>query len=258
MKWLLISVVRTLYMFKLKLLPLCSTRAAFPWLIAILICAFATPAIAADTDKEDFEDTIHVVQRKPVLQKGRFDLAPRFGMSVNDSMYRHFKVGVNGNYHFTESLYLGGIFDWYDFGDTLGGPSASFKASQTATGSVSDAAVVNWSGGLELGYVPIVGKFAFAESFIIYYDMGISIGGEYIDSQSIALPASSGGAGGTIALTTRVFFNDWLALNVEVRDLIFQADLKGQQGALINLLTVSAGLSFYLPTSFEYSDSGDE
>lgn len=245
-------------MSKLKMLHLSSKRASLTWLVAILMLAFAAPALANDTDKEDFKDTIHVVQRKPVLQKSRFDLTPRFGMSVNDSMYRHFKVGANANYHFTESLYLGAIFDWYNFGDTLGGPTAAFKASQNATGSVSDAAVVNWSGGLEIGYVPIVGKFAFAESFIIYYDVGISLGAEYLDSQSIALPSSVGSPGGTVALTTRIFFNDWLALNLEVRDLIFSADLKGQQGAITNLVTVAAGLSFYLPTSFEYSQPGDE
>ncbi|AWV90009.1 outer membrane beta-barrel domain-containing protein [Bradymonas sediminis] len=245
-------------MFKLKMLTLSSSRASLAWLVAILMLALATPAFANDTDKEDFEDTIHVVQRKPVLQKGRFDLTPRFGMSVNDSMYRHFKVGANANYHFTESFYVGALFDWYNFGETLGGPTGAFKASQNATGSISDAAVVNWSGGLELGYVPLVGKFAFAESFIIYYDFAISAGAEYIDSQSIALPASSGGPGGTVALTTRVFFNDWLALNLEVRDLIFSADLKGQQGALTNIVTVAAGLSFYLPTAFEYSQPEED
>lgn len=244
-------------MFKLKMLLASSTRAALPWLVAALVLAVATPVMAEDTAKEDFEDTIHVVQKKPVLQKSRFDLVPRFGMSVNDSMYRHFKVGVSGNYHFTESLYLGGLFDWYNFGDTLGGPTASFKASQNATGSASDAAVVNWSGGLELGYIPIVGKFAFAESFIVYYDMGVTLGGEYINSESIALPGATGGPGGTVSLVTRVFFNDWLALNLEVRDLIFSADLKGQQGAITNLVTVAAGLSFYLPSSFEYSEPGE-
>lgn len=225
-------------------------------LVASLILLTALPAWAQEKAREDYEDTIHVIQQKPVLQKGRFDLTPRFGVSVNDSMYRHFKVGGNANYHFTENIYLGGLFEWYDFGESLGGLTASFKESQDATRSTTDASIVNWNGGLELGYVPIMGKFAFVDSFIIYYDVAVTVGGAYLDTKTIALAGSQGTFGGTASLSTRVFFTDWLALNLEVRDMIYSADLRGQQGALTNLVTVSGGLSFYLPTSFEYSEPG--
>lgn len=226
-------------------------------LLASVLLGLASPAFAQEIQRQDDKDTIHVIQRKPVLQDGRLDLVPRFGMSVNDSMYRQFKVGLNANYHLTESLYLGGLFEWFDFGDVLGGPTAAFKSAQNATRATTDAAVVNWAGGLELGYMPIVGKFAFADSFIIFYDMGITVGGVYLNAESIALPATQDLIGGTASLVTRVFFNDWLALNLEVRDMIFSADLRGQQGALVNLVTVAAGFSFYFPTAFEYRDGGE-
>jgi outer membrane beta-barrel protein len=243
---------------ELRILPSPSFRKSTAWLVGILALLMAAPALAQETERREFSDTIHVIQRKPVLQNGRLDLVPRFGMSINDSMYRHFKVGVNANYHFTESVYLGGLFEWYNFGDVLGGPTSSYEAGQNATRASSDAAVVNWAGGLELGYVPIVGKFAFAESFIVYYDMGVTAGGAYINAESLALRSAEGTIGGTASLVTRIFFNDWMALNIELRDLIFQSDLRGAPGSLTNLITVAAGFSFYVPTAFEYSDPGAE
>ena len=223
-------------------------------LLGVLVLLTALPAFAQETTRKEFDDTIHVIQRKPVLQKGRFDLVPRFGISVNDSLYRHFKFGVNGNYHFSENVYLGGLFEWYNFGDALGGPTGAFEETQNETGTAADAAVINWLGGLELGYKPIVGKFAFADSFIVYYDIGLTAGGTYINAESVALPTAEGKFGGTVSAVNRIFFNDWFALNLEVRDVIYSADLRGEQGALTNVVTVAAGVSLYLPTTFEYSE----
>jgi outer membrane beta-barrel protein len=227
-------------------------------IVGIVMLLIAQPLFAQETARQDFEDTIHVVQRKPVLQKGRFDLVPRFGVSVNDSLYRHYKAGINGNYHFSESVYLGGVFEWYNFGNTLGGPTGAYEETQNETAAAADVAVVNWLGGLELGYKPIVGKFAFADSFIVFYDVGLTAGGAYIDAESVRTPNAQGTFGGTVSAVSRIFFNDWLALNLEVRDVIYQADLRGAQGVLTNVVTVAAGFSLYVPSSFEYAEPSAE
>ncbi|QDG54346.1 outer membrane beta-barrel domain-containing protein [Persicimonas caeni] len=223
-------------------------------LIGLLVVIAAQPALAQETTRQEFDDTIHVIQRKPVLQKGRFDLVPRFGVSVNDSLYRHYKVGVNGNYHFSESVYLGGLFEWYNFGDALGGPTDAFNETANETRTNADVAVLNWVGGLELGYKPIVGKFALADSFIIFYDVGLTAGGVGIDAESLALSSGDVTFGGTVSAVSRIFLNDWMAVNLEVRDVIYSADLRGAPGSLTNIVTVAGGLSLYLPTTFEYSD----
>jgi outer membrane beta-barrel protein len=223
-------------------------------LIGVAVMLIAQPVLAQETTRQDFEDTIHVVQRKPVLQEGRFDLVPRFGVSINDSLYRHYKVGINGNYHVSESFYLGGVFEWYNFGNTLGGPTGAFEETQNETEAAADVAVVNWVGGLELGYMPIVGKFAFADSFIVFYDVGFTAGGAYVNAESVSLANAAGTFGGTVSAVSRVFFNDWLALNLELRDVIYSADLRGAQGVLTNIVTVAAGVSLYLPAGFEYSE----
>ncbi|MBA2662939.1 MAG: outer membrane beta-barrel domain-containing protein [Bradymonadaceae bacterium] len=228
---------------------------------AMLVCLallVAQPAMAQQK-RTKFSDTIHVVQRKPVLQKGRFDLAPRFGMSLNDSIYRSFKVGTNANYHFTERFYVGGLFEWYNFGGVLGSPTTAYQDIATQTNTRADSAVLNWVGGLELGFAPIVGKFSLFNSAILYYDVSFTAGGIWTDSASIALPSAKGGPGGTVSISNRIFLNRWMAFNFEVRDNIYMATLKGlPDSTLTHAASASLGISLFLPTAFQYSDASDE
>lgn len=204
--------------------------------------------------KRKFKDTIHVVQPKPVLQKMRFELAPRLGMTLNDSITRDYKVGVNANFHILESLYIGGIFEWYDFGDALGGTTDIYQQVQNQTGTVAEAAVLNWIGGLEIGYVPFWGKFALFNSTIAFYDFAITAGGGAVNSESIAAPTPVTGGGGTVSLSGRIFLNKWIAMTLEVRDVIFLAELVGAPGSLTNIVTAGIGVGLFLPTNFEYTE----
>lgn len=223
---------------------------------AICSATALSAQVSAQETVQEFSDTIHVIQRRPVLQKGRLDLAPRFGVNVNDAIYRNFRVGANLNYHFTERFYAGALFDWYDFGEVLGGPTQSFRDVDTESGSRTEAAYLNWAGGAELGFAPLVGKFALFNRGLFFYDVSISAGALFANSASIARPGGQSGLAGTAALTTRVFLNDWMALNLEVRDTIYSAQLRGvPDGVLTHSVSVSGGLSLYLPTSFDYSDS---
>ncbi len=223
------------------------------------VALFVSVPGQAQQKQQKFSDTIHVIQRKPVLQKGRFDIAPRIGVTFNDAIQRNFRVGANANYHFTERFYVGALFDWYNFGGVLGGQSTAFEEIGTETKTNAEAPVLNWAGGLELGFVPIVGKFSFFNSAILYYDVGITAGGVWTDSASVALPSSKGGAGGTISLSTRIFLNRWMAVNLEVRDVMYMASLKGMtEKSLSHAASASIGMSFFLPTAFKYSDETDE
>lgn len=227
---------------------------------AFAFCAAALPAQSAWAQeqkqqiKRKFKDKIHVVQPKPVLQKGRFELSPRFGMTVNDSVTRNFKVGVNANFHIMEPLYIGGVFEWYDFGSALGGSTDVFEQVQNQTGTIPEGAVLNWFGGLELGYVPFWGKFALFNRTIAFYDFAVTVGGGGVNAKSLQIPTAYTTGGGTISLSGRVFFNKWIALSLEVRDVIFLATLQNASGALTNIASVGLGASFFLPTSFEYSE----
>lgn len=215
------------------------------------------PEASAQEEREEFEDTIHIIQKKPVLVGGRFELTPQFGVTINDSVYRRFKTGANATYHITERIHVGGLFDWYDFGETLGGRTNVFDKTFKQTRTAADAPVVNWFGALEGGYTPIYGKFTLFNLAIIYYDISASLGVGAINSESLVQPEPSTGFAATGSLQSHLYISDWMALNVRVRDVLFPSTLtgpNGQSNQISNLVTVSAGVSLYFPTSFEYSE----
>ncbi len=201
-----------------------------------------------------FKDKVHVVQPKPVLQKGRFEFAPRFGASVNDAVYQSFKVGANANYHIAESFYVGLGFDWFNFGEALGGLTNTYELVANQAGASADTAVVNYAAFLEVAFVPFFGKFSLFNSAVVYYDFAVTAGGGWIDAESVEIPSPSGKPGGTISLNSRLFISDWVALNFGIRDLLFLQNLNGASDAFTNLVTVEGGFSFFLPTTFEYSE----
>ncbi len=226
------------------------------FLATVSATAFASNDAYAQDERvrKKFKDKIHVVQPKPVLQKGRFELQPKFGMSLNDAINRSVMLGISANYHIIESLYIGGLFEWYDFGGALGGETNTFEIVSTQTRTDADAAVINYMGGLELGYVPIYGKFAFLNSGIVFYDVSVTAGGAYIAAESVLIPSAQNTFGGLVGINARAFLTKWMALNLFVRDTIFMADLAGANGSLTNVVMTGLGVSFYLPTTFEYSE----
>lgn len=227
--------------------------------LAVTLVFAATTLIPDDAHAQrvrtSFKDTVHVVQPKPVLQKKRFEIAPRLGASINDDIFQSFRVGATATYHITESIHVGALFDWYDFGETLGGPTGSFEQLRNQTGASTDTAKINFTGGLEVGFVPIHGKFSLFDSALVFYDFSVSAGGLWIDAESVAVGVAEGKPGGTIALTGRFFLNKWIALNAELRDVIFMQQLQDGGDAFTNVVTTGFGFSFYFPTTFEYSDS---
>jgi outer membrane beta-barrel protein len=228
-------------------------------LIALVVAFCMTGLVAssatAQTTPEDYGDTVHVIQPKPVLQQGRFALTPRAGLTINDSMYRNFMVGASANFHLAERFYLGGLFQWYEFGESIDGPTQAFRDVRSATDADADAPFLNWAAGAEIGFVPIFGKFALFNRSIVYYDVALSAGGVYADSSSILEPVGNQGPGGTVSVSTRLFLSDWMAVNFEVRDVIYMGNVINTGSVLSHSVTAGLGLSLYLPTSFEYSEA---
>lgn len=226
--------------------------------ISALMSLVASSAIAQDdVAATDFEGAIHVVQPKPVLQKGRFDLSPRMGMTINDAVHRNIMVGATANYHFTERVYAGAVLQWFNFGGVLGGPTQNFRDLNAETRATVDAAYLNWSAGAEVGFVPLYGKFALLNRGIIFYDVSVTAGALFAESSSVSTPAASqAGPAGTVSLQGRFFLNRWMAVNLELRDVLFMGTLRGIDSAVLtHSVTLGLGMSFYLPTTFEYSDS---
>lgn len=204
--------------------------------------------------RRKFKDKIHVVQRKPVLQKKRLEVAPRFGLSFNDPLYRSFKVGGNINYHIAERFFVGATLDWYNFGGALGGTTDTYDQVISQTSSAPNTPVPNWSAGLELGVVPIFGKFSFFNGRLGFYDVGLTLGGAFVNASTLESPAASG-PGGTVSIFNHIFLSEWVSLNFEIRDTIYTAALASDGSSSIShALTAAVGFGLFLPRRFEYTE----
>ncbi len=226
-------------------------------LCALTLLALLVPQEAdAQEIRRKFKDRVHVVQPKPVLQKGRFEVSPRIGFSFNDSLYQSIKAGAAANFHITERIYVGGVFDWYNFGGALGGQTEAFGAAQNQTGTQPDVPVMNYYGGLQFGFVPIFGKFSIFGSGIVYYDIAAQVGLGWADSASLQ-SASSGGLAGSIGIASHIFVTEWMSVNFEVGDTLYFAPVGGTS-TLSHMVAASVGLGFYLPTSVKRTAEGSK
>jgi outer membrane beta-barrel protein len=133
----------------------------------------------------------------------------------------------------------------------------------------------NWSTALDFHYVPVYGKFAVLDHRIItwesYFTAGIGVG------QSEVIPRDKHFPGFTnlliepnLGANMRFFLAKWLTINVGVRDYMFvdkfeptnrspgmndtaQSAQDHADSAFINNIMFQIGVSFWLPTSFEYT-----
>ncbi len=226
-------------------------------LCAALLVAASTIVFGAEADAqedpEDYGDTIHVVQPKPVLQQGRINVTPQLGVTINDPLYRGVKLGGRASMHFTERLYAGALFQYHDM-SLLGGESQTYRDVTGETGMSVDAAYLNWGAGAELGFAPLFGKFSLFNRGIIFYNMSIAAGGGWFDSSSLGRADSAGAPAGMVALRGQFFFNEWMGVDAEVRNVIYPGTIESGD-VLSHSVTFGAGVTFLFPQAFEYEEA---
>ena len=217
--------------------------------VVVGLGGFASTAVAQD-DPEDYGDTVHVVQPKPVLQQGRINVTPQLGMTINDPLYRGFSVGGRADFYLTERIHLGGLLQWHDIGGLIGGETQTYSDVIGETGASVDAPYLNWAAGAEVGFSPLFGKFSLFNRGIIFYTVNVTVGGVWSDSSSVRTPGGESGPGGTVSLGTQFFLNDWMAVDLEVRDVIYP-----NRNQINHSVTLGAGISLIFPRNFEYDEA---
>ncbi len=221
-------------------------------LVAAMIALLAMPDGASAQQVED--GTITVIQPKPMLRRHRLQLTPRIASTLNDAVLRQWSVGGSLTYNISERLYIGGIFEWFDFNEGLGGTTQVYEEVITATDAIPELAPLTMVAGLEVGFVPAYGKLVLFNKTIGYFDLYVVGGPVAIDSQRGIH------VGGTAAVGVNLYFNRWLGLNTEFRDRLSIEELPGAGNSFTNTVTGSIGLTIMLPFNFEYryDDEGGE
>lgn len=227
------------------------------WICAVVLIAFPVAASAQEEVRDEetviieeertktLAERIPSVTRRTFVKKGRLQLAPTLGLSLNDPFYDHITVGAALHYHVVESLSIG--FN--------GNYSIALDNDVGVAGGVGefdnqfDRAA--YTAFLEVSWAPIYGKLSLLAESVLHFDTYIAVGGGVV-----GLDQGDPAIAGSVAIGQHYFMNEWLALRLEIRDQIFNmARAVGpdvdEDSSLQNLLTFTIGLAFYVPNDFE-------
>jgi outer membrane beta-barrel protein len=213
---------------------------------------------------------ILVVVRKPFLKIRRTELNPFTSVSMNDNMIRHYTIGGEFAYYLTDVLAVGveGLYYVHNFNEPFDLVARQARRLPTVN-------QYNWSAALNFHYVPVYGKFAVLDKSLVawevYFTAGIGAG------QSEVLPRDTKFPGFTnlliqpnLGASMRFFLAKWLTINFGIRDYMFidkfeptnravgmndsaSEAKENADSAFINNIMFQIGVSFWLPTSFEYT-----
>jgi len=233
-----------------------------------------------DMDKEaarPLKEQIFAVQQAYALRVRRFELQAGWSQSLNDQFVSHPAPNLALNYYITNVLAIGINGQYY----------APFNLDKDFNAQVRRAARVavplteyQWGAALNFTYVFGYGKFAGFGDFIFHYDAYVlgGVGAMSVRPIPVIDPdnrnfdyqtklAFNGGLG------LRIFFNQWFAAVLEVRDYVFNDKLEsltvskipgpGPNGAgnpntwygensVTQNVQAQLGAAIFLPFSFDY------
>ncbi len=228
---------------------------------------------------------ITVVQRQRMLKKGRFELMPQFGITVNDPYVRHYTIGLDFNYWLNNRMALGVTGT-----GLIGARTPRYDNIRFQEGLLLTANRSLWQGSVNFTYNPFYGKIAIFNRALLHWEGSLVVGGGATQTQVIpryeALhePFSTVTGGGHFGLVGRFYAPkiDWVSFNFGVRSWVYADKLepinRGPDSDLIAMgvgddpalddpqaakdasdfqvafnVTFFLGVSFFLPTSFEYT-----
>ncbi len=223
--------------------------------------------------KKPLNPEMYAVQQIYALRVRRFELNPYWGYTLNDQFVSHPGPGLAINYYIWNTFAVGLNGNYYR---PLNVDSAFNRHVRRAARVGVPLNEYDWSAALNLSYVPVYGKFAGFQDFIFHWDAYVVLGGGLISTRPIPVfdpdyrnfeykPKPAGNVG----LGLRIFINRWFAAMLEVRDYIYNEELESLTVAptvadrqndstwlgdskLTNHVQLQAGVSVFLPFSFEY------
>jgi len=234
------------------------------------------PVLTTGPTRKDDQDTwkdIVVIPRKPFIKRGRVELTPTFGVTMNDNMIQHFTLGGEVNYFLTDILSIG-VSGMYYFKNVL---DQEFY-TRYHFHRVPSLNKYKYTTTLNFAYVPIYGKFTVFTQKILHYEVfataGVGISGTEVIPRDYRYDPFSNNFTLTfpVGLGGRLFLTRWLAVQVAFRSYImldkFEPSQRGKKIDpaeeleqaksdakidIVNNMMFNIGFSFFLPTDFKYT-----
>jgi len=149
--------------------------------------AQAGPA-AEDAGPQRLREDIWAVQRIWALRAGRFELMPAIGTSLNDPFVTHTALAVAANYYVTNVLAVGVNFYWFQFPRPFGNidTETNFQVARSFR-LVIPVNQYQLSANVTMSYVPLYGKFALFNEWILHWDAFLTGGVGVIRTRPVAV-----------------------------------------------------------------------
>ncbi len=238
----------------------------------------ACPKLDFDKEaKRPLVEDVFAVQQRFVVKKGRFEINPYWGVTLNDQFVSHPGPGLGLNYYVSEALAVGLNGNYYE---PLNIDSKFNSQVRRAARVAVPLTEYQWSGALNFSYVPAQGKYAGFQNFIFHYDAYIVGGVGAISTRPIPIidPDNRNFKYSTklafnAGIGLRIYLSRWFAAVLEVRDYTFNDQLENLEvsktpgpgpgsaqdpatwlgdKSLTWHVQAQAGVSFFLPPTFEY------
>ena len=209
------------------------------------VTALITPAVgSAQCIDEAIRDELNARRRYRGVRERLFQKAGRFEFSVFGGVYAadllsaSYLVGGNLTYHVTEEIGLEAGFGYTRADSNL---VRIIERDRGISLIRIDAPVYIYTA--HLIWAIAYGKLRWFGSEIGRFEFNIALGGGITDNQT------SRGLTGSFGFGIKFFFEEWFEIRLDVRDQILEQELLGE-GTIVNNLTATLGLAFYLPFEF--------
>jgi outer membrane beta-barrel protein len=243
-----------------------STFVAAALALALVLLAGLAPASAVAQSKSDaFAGKIPPVSASLYRKAGRFEATLSGNLSINDAFYSKYFGGVKLGYHFTESISAHGMVST---GLITKAGSAQVCPSNGGCHSADRVQMFQVPGkiklmtGLEGAWTPVYGKLNLF-SGVAHFDLGVMAGADWIryqkvlstaEAESLAgTPPSAATVGGHVGLGARLFFSEWIAARLEVRNYFYRVSVPNwREGGAAkrdfqSQMFAELGVSFFFP-----------
>jgi outer membrane beta-barrel protein len=248
----------------------CSVSSRWLMLLALLASAAAwsadeeeLPELEKD-EKSPLRQSVPAVSGSHFPKRGRLEISPSASFSFRDSFFVKRVVGLDVAQHLHDTVAVGARAG-FAFNssassmnlcvpsETDGGTSCHFATVEELDGRAPGQLLFNL--GANLQWAPVYGKISLLSLGFPDFDFYLLLGAELLGYKG---PTEGPGSaltfsvGGEAAAGSRIFLTRWLALRVELKDLVYLESVKRlgtTSTGLRQQFFVQVGLSVFFPAS---------
>jgi len=191
------------------------------------------------------------IRHRYEMRKGRFELGPSFGFTINRSLRHAILFGAKLQYHLNDWLSLGADFGYGISIDSGLTSELKNQCGSSCIGSASDPSqndnVKPWdehqkrfsniqlAGDVRVTFTPISGKMGIFSKLFVGYDLYAfaGLGLAMLSNKADGIPSEADGVsqgiriGPAFGLGMHLFFTKWVSMGVEIKDLAFSDNESG-------------------------------